>query len=129
MYLAGSKIPHEDAFAESSTHTPTSATRKTQAFYAVVLHDFVAESLNELDAKAGDSILIVAQSDNREWVIANHIGRLGRPGLIPVSFVEVRDPATGKPILDIGALPRVEDWRKHMLNYLTNSISLSVLND
>jgi len=107
---------------------------KTQAFYAVVLHDFVAERPDELDAKAGDSISVVAQS-NREWFVAKSIGRLGKPGLIPVSFVEVRDPATGKPILDVGALmdngtlPRVEDWKKQMLSYKANSIALGVLEE
>ncbi|KAI0299740.1 hypothetical protein B0F90DRAFT_1726930 [Multifurca ochricompacta] len=95
---------------------------KTQAFYAVVLHDFVAERPDELDAKAGDAISV-------------SIGRLGKPGLIPVSFVEVRDPATGKPIPDVGTLmdngtlPRVEDWKKQMLSYKANSIALGVLED
>jgi bud emergence protein 1 len=117
-----------------SIHPPTSSSIKTQAFYAVVLHDFVAERPDELDAKAGDSISVVAQS-NREWFVAKSIGRLGKPGLIPVSFVEVRDPATGKPIPDIGVLmdngtlPRVEDWKKQMLNYKANSIALGVLDD
>jgi bud emergence protein 1 len=112
----------------------SSSSPKTQAFYAVVLHDFVAERPDELDAKAGDSISVVAQS-NREWFVAKSIGRLGKPGLIPVSFVEVRDPATGKPIPDVGALmdngtlPRVEDWKKQMLNYKANSIALGVLEE
>ena len=111
-----------------------SASSKSLAFYAVVLHDFVAERPDELDAKAGDSISVVAQS-NREWFVAKSIGRLGKPGLIPVSFVEVRDPATGKPISDVGALmdsgtlPRVEDWKKQMLNYKANSIALGVFDD
>ncbi|KAI9447311.1 hypothetical protein BJY52DRAFT_359288 [Lactarius psammicola] len=110
------------------------AASKTQELYAVVLHDFVAERPDELDAKARDSILVVAQS-NREWFVAKSIGRLGRPGLIPVSFVEVRDPVTGKPIPDVGALmdngtlPRVEDWKKQMLNYRENSIPLGVLEE
>ncbi|KAI9511265.1 hypothetical protein F5148DRAFT_1172243, partial [Russula earlei] len=113
---------------------PSSSTPKTQAFYAVVLHDFIAERPDELDAKAGDSISVVAQS-NREWFVAKSIGRLGKPGLIPVSFVEVRDPATGKPIPDItalmdsGTLPRVEDWKKQMLSYKANSIALGVLDE
>jgi len=107
---------------------------KTQAFYAVVLHDFISERPDELDAKAGDSISVVAQS-NREWFVAKSIGRLGKPGLIPVSFVEVRDPTTGKPIPDVdslmdsGTLPRVEDWKKQMLSYKANSIALGVLDD
>ncbi|KIJ70458.1 hypothetical protein HYDPIDRAFT_172271 [Hydnomerulius pinastri MD-312] len=107
---------------------------KTHVFYAVVLHDFVAERADELDAKAGDPISVVAQS-NREWFVAKPIGRLGRPGLIPASFVEVRDPATNLPIEDIdslmdrGDLPKVEDWKKAMINYKQNSISLGVIED
>jgi bud emergence protein 1 len=114
-------------------HPPTSATVKTQAFYAVVLHDFVPERPDELNAKAGDFISVVAQS-NREWFLAKSIGRVGRPGLIPVSFVEVRDH-TGKPIVDIdalmdnGTLPRVEDWKKQAFNYIANSITLGGLGD
>ena len=128
-----SQIP-ASPITSPSIHPPTSATTKTQAVYAVVLHDFVAERPDELDAKAGDSISVVAQS-NREWFVAKSIGRLGKPGLIPVSFVEVRDPATGKPIPDVGTLmdngtlPRVEDWKKQMLNYKANSIALGVLDD
>ncbi|KAH9027255.1 hypothetical protein EDB85DRAFT_124791 [Lactarius pseudohatsudake] len=122
-------------FRTPSTLTPLpSATFKTQGFYAVVLHDFVAERPDELHAKAGDSILLVAQSTHK-WFVGKPIGRLGRPGLIPVSFVEVRDPATGKPIPDVGALmdngtlPRVEDWKRRMLSYRANSITLGVLED
>lgn len=103
-------------------------------FYAVVLHDFVAERTDELDAKAGDSISVVAQS-NREWFVAKPIGRLGRPGLIPASFVEVRDPVSNLPIpnvdalIDRGDLPKVEDWKQAVINYKQNSISLGVIED
>lgn len=103
-------------------------------YYAVVLHDFVAERADELDSKAGDTISVVAQS-NREWFVAKPIGRLGRPGLIPVSFVEIRDPASGEPIEDVdalidsGSLPRVEEWKKSVMNYKANSISLGVIDD
>jgi len=106
----------------------------TQVFYAVVLHDFVAERADELDAKAGDPISVVAQS-NREWFVAKPIGRLGRPGLIPVTFVEVRDPASNMPIPDVealmdrGDLPRVEDWKRAMFNYKQSSIALGTLDE
>ncbi|KAG6333890.1 hypothetical protein ID866_5203 [Astraeus odoratus] len=125
----------------SVTHTPVSPLQpkspkapKTGVFYAVVLHDFVAERTDELDAKAGDPISVVAQS-NREWFVAKPIGRLGRPGLIPAAFVEVRDPMTNLPISDIdalidrGDLPKVEDWKKAMINYKQNSIPLGVIED
>jgi bud emergence protein 1 len=94
----------------------------------------VAERPDELEAKAGDPVSVVAQS-NREWFVAKPIGRLGRPGLIPVSFVEVRDPITNQPIRDVnalidqGALPKVEEWKRQMLNYKATSISLGVLDD
>ena len=115
-----------------SRSVPSSPKLKT--FYAVVLYDFTAERADELDAKSGDSITVVAQS-NREWVVAKPIGRLGRPGLIPVTFVEIRDPATGKVIEDVltlidsGELPRVEDWKRQVLNYKANSISLGVIDE
>ncbi|KAJ7122778.1 hypothetical protein C8R44DRAFT_154198 [Mycena epipterygia] len=105
---------------------------KTQVFYAIVLHDFFAERADELDAKRGDAITVVAQS-NREWFVAKPIGRLGRPGLIPVSFVEIHDPSTGKAIPDVtalmdrGDLPKVEDWKRAMFNYKQNSIALGVI--
>ncbi|KAF9569424.1 hypothetical protein CPC08DRAFT_757028 [Agrocybe pediades] len=105
---------------------------KTQVFYAIVLHDFTAERADELDAKRGDPITVVAQS-NREWFVAKPIGRLGRPGLIPVSFVEIHDPSTGLPVPDVeglmdrGELPKVEDWKRAMLSYKQNSIALGVI--
>ncbi|KAL0949171.1 hypothetical protein HGRIS_009251 [Hohenbuehelia grisea] len=105
---------------------------KANIFYAVVLHDFSAERPDELDAKRGDMISVVAQS-NREWFVAKPIGKLGRPGLIPVSFVEVRDPTSGSVIIDINALmdsgdlPKVEDWKRSVLNYKQNSIALGVI--
>ena len=120
------------AFMSLPISSPPPQASKTQVFYAVVLHDFVAERPDELDAKSGDSITVVAQSD-REWFVAKPIGRLGRPGLIPVSFVEIHDPTTGKPIPDVNALmdrghlPKVEDWKRAMFNYKQNSIALGVI--
>ncbi|KZT13143.1 uncharacterized protein LAESUDRAFT_639208 [Laetiporus sulphureus 93-53] len=120
--------------AATTDRARSGSSAKPQAYYAIVLHDFVAERADELDAKQGDSITVVAQS-NREWFVAKPIGRLGRPGLVPVSFVEVRDPATGRPVEDVmalidgGALPRVEEWKRAMMNYKANSINLGVLDD
>ncbi|THH00399.1 hypothetical protein EW026_g2126 [Hermanssonia centrifuga] len=118
----------------SSVRPESPSSPKASAFYAIVLHDFHAERADELEAKAGDTITVVAQS-NREWFVAKPIGRLGRPGLIPVSFVEIRDPSSGEPIVDVnavidsGSLPRVEDWKKSVMSYKANSISLGVLDD
>ncbi|KAF8974743.1 hypothetical protein BDZ97DRAFT_1775198 [Flammula alnicola] len=127
---AGSKFMGSPPMSPRSE--PATPAPKTQVFYAIVLHDFSAERADELDAKRGDAITVVAQS-NREWFVAKPIGRLGRPGLIPVSFVEIHDPATGKAIPDVeglmdrGELPKVEDWKRAMLTYKQNSIALGVI--
>ncbi|KAG8906183.1 bud emergence protein 1 [Tulasnella sp. 417] len=107
---------------------------KHQTFYAIVQYDFQAERPDELDAKAGEPISVVAQS-NREWFVAKPIGRLGGPGLIPVSFVEIRDPVTNQAVKDVGALmdkgvlPRVEEWKQATAEYKASSIPLGVLDE
>jgi bud emergence protein 1 len=106
--------------------------KATTVFYAVVQHDFQAERTDELDAKKGDAISVVAHS-NREWFVAKPIGKLGGPGLIPASFLELRDPLTGQVIDDIdglidqGELPPVEEWKKATMNYKASSIALGVI--
>ena len=107
---------------------------RLQTFYAIVQYDFTAERPDELDARAGEPLTVVAQS-NREWFVAKPIGRLGGAGLIPAAFVEIRDPATGKPIPDVeklierGDLPRVEEWKRRTSEYKASSIPLGVLDD
>ncbi|PWZ02007.1 hypothetical protein BCV70DRAFT_198289 [Testicularia cyperi] len=97
--------------------------------YAVVKYDFAAERADELEAKAGESIIVIAQS-NFEWFVAKPIGRLGGPGLIPVAFVEIRDLVTGRPIEDVqeliesGVVPKVEEWKKMTAEYKKNTIPL-----
>lgn len=101
---------------------------KPQPLYGIVLYDFQAERSDELDAKAGEPIIIIAQS-NAEWFVAKPIGRLGGPGLIPVSFVDIRDASTGRTIQQQNAatntaFPNVEDWKKQTQGYEASSISL-----
>ncbi|ORY95707.1 hypothetical protein BCR43DRAFT_493463 [Syncephalastrum racemosum] len=110
----------------------THGTKKMQPLYGVVLYDFQAERSDELDAKAGEPIIVIAQS-NQEWFVAKPIGRLGGPGLIPVSFVEVRDAMTGRPVTNVQSskstpiVPRVEEWKKMTQGYEASSISLGTL--
>ncbi|KAL5527521.1 hypothetical protein ACEPAG_6322 [Sanghuangporus baumii] len=116
--------------------SPPGGSNRRRAFYAIVQHDFVAERADELDAKAGDHISVVAQS-NYEWFVAKPISRLGRPGLIPVSFVAVHDPTTGrvmpeeevKLLMERSDIPGVEEWKKSILEYKATSISLGTLDD
>ncbi|GAA5808724.1 hypothetical protein MFLAVUS_002119 [Mucor flavus] len=125
---------HERAMVDSvqkrEDHLEMQAQHKPQPLYGIVLYDFQAERSDELDAKAGEPIIIIAQS-NAEWFVAKPIGRLGGPGLIPVSFVDIRDASTGRTVKnDVmhtpsnSVFPNVEDWKKQTQGYEASSISL-----
>lgn len=97
--------------------------------YGIVLYDFQAERADELEAKAGEAIIVIAQS-NPEWFVAKPIGRLGGPGLIPVSFVEIRDMSTNTAVpnpndaVKRAGIPKVEEWKKMTAEYKNSSITL-----
>lgn len=103
--------------------------QKTTPVYGVVQYDFVAEQKDELNVKAGESIIVIAQS-NHEWFVCKPIGRLGGPGLIPISFIEIRDVATGKAVENIeefvakSGVPKVEEWKQKLGEYKSKSIPL-----
>lgn len=126
---------HDSGYGESST-TPAASQRSSKAggksgamVYGVVVYDFHAERGDELEAKAGEAIIVIAQS-NPEWFVAKPIGRLGGPGLIPVSFVEIRDMATNTPVenpqeaVRKAGIPKVEEWKKMAADYKNSSITL-----
>ncbi|WVQ76286.1 hypothetical protein IAR50_005951 [Cryptococcus sp. DSM 104548] len=101
-----------------------SARSSKSPVYAIVQYDFQAERPDELEAKKGEPIVIMAQS-NHEWFVAKPIGRLGGPGLIPVAFVEVRDPKTGQPVsIEPNSIPMVEEWKKKTADYKAAAIPL-----
>lgn len=97
--------------------------------YGIVMYDFQAERADELEAKAGEAIIVIAQS-NPEWFVAKPIGRLGGPGLIPVSFVEIRDMSTDTAVqnpheaVKRAGVPKVEEWKKMAADYKNSSITL-----
>ena len=97
--------------------------------FGQVMYDFQAERADELEAKAGEAIIVIAQS-NPEWFVAKPIARLGGPGLIPVSFVEIRDMASNQAVNDPqeavkrAGIPRVEEWKKMAADYKNSSITL-----
>ncbi|KAJ5748026.1 uncharacterized protein N7511_009722 [Penicillium nucicola] len=130
-------LPQDDSFSDRTD----SATTKNGAFrmsalkgqgamvYGIVQYDFQAERPDELDAKAGEAIIVIAQS-NPEWFVAKPIGRLGGPGLIPVSFIELRDMQSGQAVTDPldavrrAGVPKVEEWKKMTAEYKNSSITL-----
>lgn len=104
------------------------------SLHGVVLYDFVAERTDELAASKGEHISVIAQS-NHEWFVAKHIVRLGGPGLIPVSFVEIRNLDTDEVVTDVEAavkaagVPTVEEWKRHAADYKASSITLGDIED
>jgi hypothetical protein len=63
------------------------------------MYDFPAGRPDELEAKKGETINVVAQWDS-DWLMAKPVERFGGPGLIPVLFIEIKDISTGKPVPD-----------------------------
>lgn len=123
-------IPPQPVPGTSGTAAGSSVVAKQGGgFYAVVKFDFVAERADELEASAGEPIIVIAQS-NFEWFVAKPIGRLGGPGLIPVSFVELKDVTNGQKVENVddlisrGVIPKVEEWKKMTADYKKNTIPL-----
>ncbi|KAI0021628.1 scd2/ral3 [Xylariomycetidae sp. FL0641] len=134
------KEDHDSGFSEANhaavPPTPTmghrsskSAGKNSAMVYGIVMYDFQAMRADELMASAGENIIIIAQS-NPEWFVAKPITRLGGPGLIPVSYVEIRDMVTNTPIANPedairrAGIPRVEEWKKMAAEYKNSSITL-----
>lgn len=140
--------PHDSGFSDSGVQARTDLTNTTKEgararmssfakgsgamVYGVVKYDFLAERPDELQAQAGEAIIVIAQS-NPEWFVAKPIGRLGGPGLIPVSFIELRDMTTGQAVTDPheavkrAGVPTVEEWKKMTAEYKNSSITLGKL--
>ncbi|KAL2164936.1 hypothetical protein VTH06DRAFT_232 [Thermothelomyces fergusii] len=129
---------HDSGYGEApAAATPSAAASQRNSksgkpgamVYGVVIYDFHAERGDELEAKAGEAIIVIAQS-NPEWFVAKPIGRLGGPGLIPVSYVEIRDMATNTPVANPqeavrkAGIPKVEEWKKMAADYKNSSITL-----
>jgi len=136
------KKDHHDSGFSDRTPVPDSSPTKFAPFrmsalgkgqgamvYGIVQYDFQAERPDELDARAGEAIIVIAQS-NPEWFVAKPIGRLGGPGLIPVSFIELRDMQSGQAVTDPleavrrAGVPKVEEWKKMTAEYKNSSITL-----
>jgi bud emergence protein 1 len=133
---ASTKIPdHDSGYSEATGAGEGMRMSKSMGkgsgamVYGIVMYDFAAERPDELDAKQGEAIIVIAQS-NPEWFVAKPIGRLGGPGLIPVSFIEIRDMSSGAAVPDAqqavqrAGVPKVEEWKKMAADYKNSSITL-----
>lgn len=128
-----SKLNNQRATAASLA---SSRAYQKNPLFGTVKYDFTAERTDELDAKRGESLVIMAHSES-QWFVVKPIGRLGGPGLIPLNFVEVKDMVSGHPlgsqdlkevILRKG-IPDIEVWKEATAAYKVNSISLGTFDD
>ncbi|KAG6002701.1 hypothetical protein E4U21_002810 [Claviceps maximensis] len=131
---------HDSGYSEHSPHPASTATpiahhRNTKSadidskIFAIVMYNFEAQRADELGATKGEQIIIIAQSTS-EWFVAKPIARLGGPGLIPVSYVEIRYVKTREIVPDAleavrnAGVPSVEEWKKMAASYKNSSITL-----
>ncbi|EEB06739.1 hypothetical protein SJAG_01794 [Schizosaccharomyces japonicus yFS275] len=124
------------ATSPTSNEATSPSGHRLQPLFGVVLYDFSAERPDELTAKAGEAIIVIARS-NHEWLVAKPIGRLGGPGLIPISYVELRDMKTGAVLTDqegneasvASLVPLVDEWKQAASSYKKSSIPLGRFED
>ncbi|KAH6663344.1 hypothetical protein B0J14DRAFT_570400 [Halenospora varia] len=96
---------------------------------ATMKHRFTAERADEMDGYPGETLIITALSSD-EWIVAKPIGRLGGPGLVPISFIEIRGANTGYVFQDslaaikAAGIPTVTEWKEEAAKYVRATISL-----
>ncbi|EGW30790.1 uncharacterized protein SPAPADRAFT_156044 [Spathaspora passalidarum NRRL Y-27907] len=120
-------------------HSPVQPGQKQkQTLYAVTLYEFKAEREDELDVQPGENLIICAHHEY-EWFIAKPITRLGGPGLIPVSYVQIIDVVGKNPArslidssnhdemvkaIETFKIPTVEEWKSQTAKYQASTIPL-----
>ncbi|KAK7466347.1 hypothetical protein VKT23_005075 [Stygiomarasmius scandens] len=122
----------EETASSHLSLTKTPCTLKACLFYAIVVQDFQAQSSDNLEAKSGDAIVIVAVL-HREWFIGKTIGHSGCTGMIPVTCVTVYDLVTGCVLCDIDDLiarrnlMNVQGGKWNTIKFKENSIDLTII--
>lgn len=84
--------------------------------YGIMNLDWQSAGDDELSAKKGESIAILARS-NHEWLIAKSFDQPGEPGLLPLSALRIFSMETDWHPLDPSAIeaasiPNVSEWKK-----------------
>ncbi|KAJ2092831.1 bud emergence protein 1 [Coemansia sp. RSA 986] len=106
------------------------------------LYGFDAANGNELTVREGDDLLIVAQS-TEDWLIAKHASgnrNNGVAGLVPASYIQLRDHISGAVVSDLQTyltrnsmrLRTAVEWDKHERDKWTSSStnsSVSTISD
>eukprot|EP00834_Sanchytrium_tribonematis_P007910 NODE_803_length_3808_cov_1.057381.p1 type:complete len:487 gc:universal NODE_803_length_3808_cov_1.057381:2878-1418(-) len=107
---------------EKSYFTKQVVQRLTPLF-AISLFDFAAETPDELALLENEQIMLISKV-NEEWYLAKAMNRIAT-GLVPVTYVEVRDPKTGR-ILETHevTLPSIDEWKLQNKKFQEKAIPL-----
>lgn len=124
--------PLTPSLSRSSRSDSTSSTRTSSSTLATFKYNFQAELPHELSGKEGDSVLIVAKSNN-EWLVAKHVGQISSPGLVPVTFMAFRNQFTGQPLEEesyesiLAQIPSVAEWEEQNKHLADQAIPLGTI--
>ncbi|OAV96782.1 hypothetical protein PTTG_03566 [Puccinia triticina 1-1 BBBD Race 1] len=130
--------PLRDLGSASSESSRTAERKPTnvryQSLFGTMKYTFVAERPDELSARYGEPVIIIAHSA-QEWFVVKPIGRLGGPGFIPVSYIELQEIRTcrvlsseqGRDLIRGSVIPTVEEWKARVAQYKACSIILGAI--
>lgn len=122
----------QSSCARSRTSNSSSSTGTSAATVATFKYDFHAELPHEMSAKLGQSVVVVARS-NDEWLVAKPLDHIGTPGLIPTSFISFRDKYSGETLnsndneLVLSQIPSLAEWEESSRRLREHAIPLGSL--
>ncbi len=94
-----------------------------QPFFGTCLYDFEGMEEDELSLKENEEFIILSQVDE-EWFYGRAITRVAT-GIVPVSYVEIRDAKSGKLVSkDDLVLPTMAEYNLRTATYKDKSIPL-----
>eukprot|EP00834_Sanchytrium_tribonematis_P007402 NODE_663_length_4918_cov_0.396140.p1 type:complete len:360 gc:universal NODE_663_length_4918_cov_0.396140:2694-3773(+) len=105
-------------------HFTLNIRQQTHPKFGVCLFEFEGHEADELSMKEDEQFILMSKV-NDEWYYGKAINRVAS-GIIPVSFVEVRDAKTGKliPKDELDDLPNMEDYMQFSQRLKEKSIPL-----
>ncbi|KAJ1797557.1 bud emergence protein 1 [Coemansia sp. RSA 2399] len=138
-------IRHQEHQRKNSLSTSVNASTPMLVMVeprGTALYGFDAANGNELTVHEGDDLLVVAQS-TEDWLIAKHAtgnSNNGVAGLVPASYIQLRDHISGAVVSDLQAylthnsmrLRTAVEWDRHERDKWTSSStnsSVSTISD
>ncbi|EFP87133.2 hypothetical protein PGT21_010921 [Puccinia graminis f. sp. tritici] len=138
LTLPAPNLRNQSSASSESSQTaepkPSISNTRYQSLFGTMKYTFTAERPDELSARYGEPVIIMAHSAE-EWFVVKPIGRLGGPGFIPASYIEIQEIQTcrvlsseqGRDLIRRSVIPTVEEWKERVAHYKACSITLGVI--